>query len=146
MKDFDNWNKSKKKIDSRRYDSEESEYFSRPVYIYKKISKINFLVIPLTTSENYKDNWHMEINLESGRKSSLCFNQIKVLDFKRLKIKIDNVGEEMLEITSCLRGLYIESTNPPFGGLGYTEYTRSGASAGALDVSISGQNNKSSKK
>lgn len=145
MKDFDNWNKSKKKIDSRRYDSEESEYFSRPVYIYKKISKINFLVIPLTTSENYKDNWHMEINLESGRKSSLCFNQIKVLDFKRIKKFICSLNNDYIEsITNKLDELYIKQQTRLTRVS--SRDSRSVEGAGALDVSISGQNNKSSKK
>ncbi len=173
MDDFDNWNKKKKNLQKRNFIpplfeegdiwwaylglnigteiSGKSKSFTRPVLIIKKINRASFLCVPLTTSKFYNDKWHPELKFNifdeqnNVIENKLCFNQIKVLDFKRLKIKIDSVGKEMLEITSCLRELYIESTNPPFGGLGYTEYTRSGASAGALDNSISDTNNKSSK-
>ncbi len=169
MKDFDNWNRSKKKIDSRRYESEEvenifegdvfwaylglnigkeidgkSEYFSRPVYIYKKINKINFLAIPLTTSENYKDDWHLEIELENGKKSSLCFNQIKVIDFKRIKKLICSLDNDLVtKIQNRLDELYVKQQTRLTRVS--SRDSRSVEGAGALDNSISDSKNKSSK-
>ncbi len=174
MEDFDNWNKKKKNLQKRNLIpqlfeegdiwwvylglnigteiSGKSKSFTRPILIIKKINKASFLCVPLTTSKFYNDKWHPELKFKifdeqnNLIENKLCFNQIKVLDFKRLKIKIDNVGEEMLEIISYMRSLYLESTNPPFGGLGYTEYARSGASAVALDISIAERTELSSNK
>lgn len=170
MKNFDEWNKNKKKIELRRYESEEienifegdifwaylglnigkeidgkSDYFSRPVYIYKKIDKITFLVIPLTTSEYYKDDWHLEIDLGKVKKSSLCFNQIKVLDFKRIKSLIFSVDDTIAEqIKLKMNDLYISKL--PHTRWGSSRDSRSVEGAGALDNIIANQDDLSSNK
>ena len=173
MEDFDIWNKKKKNIQKRNFlppmfeegdiwwgylglnigteISGKSKSFTRPFLIIKKINKASFLCVPLTTSKFYNDIWHPRLKYEildldnNLKDNKLCLNQIKVLDFKRLKVKVGNIGEELVEVLSSLDMLYIKSTNPPKGGLGYTEYMRSGASAGALNNSITDSNNKSRK-
>ncbi len=173
-KDFEKWFKTKVRINNRNLKPLEaiegevwwsylganigteidgkSESFTRPVLILKAIDETLFLVAPLTTSKFYNDVWHpvLDYNFKKSedkvKKSKICLNQIKVIDYKRLKIKIcdiDNV--EFKRIKDLFFELYKTAPAQQIAGQG-TEYLRSDASAtiaGAFDISISDDKEKS---
>ncbi len=107
MKKYDDWSEKKKTLNNRSYIPPEvkigdvywfsfglnigkeidgkSNNYTRPAVIYKIITRTSFLVIPLTTSEYFYDSWHMEIINHKQEKTLLCFNNIRVMDFRRMK-------------------------------------------------------------
>lgn len=133
MKNFDEWNKVKKKIEHRSYIPPEVEVgqvywfsfglnvgkeiggknnnFTRPGLVFKIITKTSYLIIPLTSSEYYNDQWHLEITNSKGEKNLACFNQIKVMDYRRMKTLIFSLNEKDLsKVIDRFRFLYLEST------------------------------------
>lgn len=113
LKDFDNWNRIKKKIDRNKnspifyerevwhcklglnINSEQDgvgDNFTRPVLIFKKFNKQIFWAIPLTkTIKNlpfyYKFNMNKNISVA-------ILSQIRLLDSKRLLVKIGNISNK----------------------------------------------------
>jgi len=113
-KDFDNWNKLKKKINSRNpiYVSERDiwfcsvglnvgseqggkhELFERPVLVIKKVTSNTFIGVPLTSNKK-KGSWYVEIE---STNSSAIISQIKLFDTRRLARKIGVISIEEFEI------------------------------------------------
>lgn len=56
--------------------------FSRPVFVYKKLSKDGFLGIPLSTQEK-KGSWYVEIKFKN-KKQILNLSQIRILSSFRM--------------------------------------------------------------
>lgn len=56
--------------------------FSRPVYIYKKLSTVGFLGIPLSTSDRI-GTWYIKITFQ-GRKAVANLAQCRVLSHLRM--------------------------------------------------------------
>lgn len=59
-----------------------SEFFSRPVLIYKKLSQNTFVGLSLT-SKDKKGSWYVQI-AQHKKQSNVVLSQIRVLDEKRL--------------------------------------------------------------
>ena len=59
-----------------------SELFSRPVLIYKKLSKFGFLGIPLT-SQKHEGSWYVSFEFQ-GKTSYAALAQIRVMSVSRL--------------------------------------------------------------
>jgi mRNA interferase MazF len=118
MKDFDNWNRLKYKIDRRTSDSpyyKEREIrwcnlglnvgyeldgkgpdHSRPVLILKGFSRNVCLVAPLTTSKK-KNIYHAYLGDVDGRDSFLIISQIRLIDTKRLDSLICTLEPELFQ-------------------------------------------------
>lgn len=60
--------------------------FSRPVYVYKKLSREGFLGIPLSTSLK-KGTWYVEVSFQ-GRNSVANLAQCRVFSFQRMYEKM----------------------------------------------------------
>ena len=142
--EFNNWNRLKQNINTKNVKINikersiyfismgqnigtesygKGELFLRPVIVYKKLSKNNFLGIPLT-SKVKEGSYYFTFNRKNGKQNSAMLNQIKVFDSKRvvsfggtishniytsLKIVVD----KFLDITStkvkgCQLGLNIK--------------------------------------
>ena len=56
--------------------------FSRPVFVYKKLSKDGFLGIPLSTQDK-KGSWYVEINFK-GEKDIANLSQIRIFSAYRM--------------------------------------------------------------
>ena len=101
---FDEWNEIKKKIDykdkkvfikegnvylviiGKNVGSEvygKGEFFLRPVLVLKKLSKYNFIGIPLTSKEK-NGNYFFKFQYKQDKFSYALFNQIKTFDVKRI--------------------------------------------------------------
>jgi mRNA-degrading endonuclease toxin of MazEF toxin-antitoxin module len=124
MKDFDNWNEVKKKIDylsSRKTVKLGEIYwcklglnigteqngregnFERPVIVIKKFSNRSVLVAPLTT-QSHKGTWYFDIIL-FDRKQQIVLNQVKPIDTKRL---LNSIGQISLFEIRCILREYIK--------------------------------------
>jgi mRNA interferase MazF len=119
-KDFDEWNKVKKKVEyipNRKTvklgeiywcklglnigveQNGREDTFERPVIIIKKFSNNNVLVAPLTT-QIHQGNWYYDIVL-CNRNQQIILNQIKSIDTKRL---LGSMGQiSVFEVRSILK-------------------------------------------
>ena len=69
--------------------------FSRPVYVYKKLSANGFLGIPLSTSDKV-GTWYAEINFQ-GKKAVANLAQCRVLSHLRMYEKMGALDETDVE-------------------------------------------------
>ena len=69
-----------------------SEYFSRPVVVYKKLSHLGFVGIPLTTKK-HQGSWYVEFGFQS-KKVYAVLSQIRVFSTARLYNRIGRVAED----------------------------------------------------
>ena len=126
-KDFDSWNKQKKKINGQRenrlYHEREiwwcslgvnigfeqdgtGQDYQRPVLILKGFSSHVCLVIPLTTSEKVNP-FHFSLGMISGKKAFCITSQLRLLDTKRLTNKIAVLDKITFEtIKKAVRKLF----------------------------------------
>lgn len=115
MKDFDNWNALKKKIENYKRapvrageiywcqmglnvgveQDGKGDSFLRPIVVLKKYSHQIVLGAPLTT-KIHKGNWYFNIQIE-GQKCQVILNQSKPIDTKRLLSSIVEISEKELE-------------------------------------------------
>jgi mRNA-degrading endonuclease toxin of MazEF toxin-antitoxin module len=136
VKDFLNWFKLKPKMDNQDHtpplfkeyelwwcsigenigteSSGKSQLYTRPVIIYKKLSRYTFLGIPTTTqlfdSHNKKRSgtWFVELNIKNIDMLALL-SQIRVLDYRRLDKKIAQLDQkDKILINSGFKELYIK--------------------------------------
>jgi mRNA interferase MazF len=63
----------------------------RPIAVFKKLSKNTLLVIPLTTSLK-SGTWYSKSNVK-GVEGRYCLNQIRMIDAKRLKYRIERIDQ-----------------------------------------------------
>lgn len=104
MKDFDNWNKLKKKVEDRKrmivksgaicicnfglnigYETDgKNEYYVRPAFVLLGFGLNGGVVVPLT-STNKKSKFLIELN----KSSKLNLSQIRYLDSKRFYREIE---------------------------------------------------------
>lgn len=115
MKDFDRWNRIKKKTDlsnseimiregeiswckfgvSIGYETfGKGQNFSRPVLIIKKFSSDVFWGVPLTSGRRV-GSWYFYLK---NRDETLILNQMKLLDRKRLENRISEISRRQLKI------------------------------------------------
>ena len=126
MKDFDNWNDKKKITQSeepRLYTVREiwwcrlgvnigteqdgkNEWFTRPCVILRGFGPDACLVAPLTTSTR-KHALRIDIGLVEGKLAKVNLSQIRVIDTRRLWVKIDFLKKEkFMELRKTLRKLF----------------------------------------
>ena len=85
-----------------------SERFSRPVLIFKKLSNLGFLGIPLT-SQRHVGTWYVEFEFQ-GRQDRAILAQARVFSAARLYARMGFVAEDDLKrITEGFRKLYLDS-------------------------------------
>jgi mRNA interferase MazF len=126
QKDFDSWNKIKKKINNtalnRLYHQREVWWCSlgvnigfeqdgkgyqreRPVLILRGFSQHVCFVIPLTTSSKINP-FHIPIGEIQGRLNAAIISQMRLIDMKRLVNKICTLDKNIFEeIRKAVRNL-----------------------------------------
>jgi len=81
------------------------ELFSRPVFVYKKLSRDGFLGIPLST-QNKKGSWYVKISFK-GEDNILNLAQIKVFSSSRMYEKMGALDDnDIQKIKNGLLRLY----------------------------------------
>lgn len=79
--------------------------FSRPVYVYKKLSKNGFFGIPLSTSEKI-GTWYVEITFQEKR-ALANLAQCRVFSYQRMYEKMGALDEaDILKIKNGFLRLY----------------------------------------
>lgn len=66
--------------------------FTTPVIVFKKLSKETFLAIPISSGWK-KGSWYSRSSIQ-GREGRFCFNQIRMIDAKRLKYWIERIDHD----------------------------------------------------
>lgn len=67
----------------------------RPVLVVKKLSHETFLAIPLSTGKK-EGTWYSP-SFVQNREGRYCLNQIRMIDRKRLKYRIERIDESDFE-------------------------------------------------
>jgi mRNA interferase MazF len=117
-KDFDRWNRTKKKLNEDTeplyfregeiwwvrlgvnvgYEIDgKSENFARPVIVLRKYNKYSFLALPLTTSPK-PNPWKLPIGVVAGKHASAVLSQLRNIDSRRLYQKIGWVASNEMDI------------------------------------------------
>lgn len=119
MKNFDAWNRLKKRTDAtpereRLYfhDGEvwwvrlgvnvgyetdgKSGEFTRPVVVLRKYNQYSFLAAPLTTTQR-ASSYRLPIGTVAGKEASAILSQLRNMDSKRLVRKIGRLPGDTLE-------------------------------------------------
>lgn len=79
--------------------------FARPVIIYKKLSRYNFMAIPLTSRE-HTGSWYVSFN-QNGVLETAMLHQAKTMNVKRLYSRIGKIDDEdMKRIRKAFIELY----------------------------------------
>lgn len=71
------------------------ESFSRPVLIYKKLSRLGFLGIPLSTKEHV-GSWYIPFEF-NGKNNIAVLSQIKIISVFRLYERMGEINEKDFE-------------------------------------------------
>ena len=116
-KDFDSWNKEKKRLQKSNpkiffherevwwcelglnigfEEDGKNSQFARPVIILKKYSVNAALVVPLTSAKK-KGAYYFDIGQINGRQAKAILSQIRFVDKRRMINKIDTVGKTVFE-------------------------------------------------
>lgn len=72
-----------------------SEQFSRPVLVFKKLSELGFLGIPMTTQE-HSGTWYVKIRFR-GRDIRAVLSRVRVFSVKRLYDRMGTIDESDLK-------------------------------------------------
>ena len=140
-KEFDRWNTGKKKLDASvsRIDFHEREIwwcsigvnvgseqhsqtedFSRPVIIVRRLSREMFWGIPLTTKIKDGAPFRIRINVKNNQNDALLL-QLRAFDRKRLVRKVGVVPKkEFAELVEVIIDA-VKTTNPAFAGFSEAE-------------------------
>jgi len=118
MKNFDEWNKIKKKVNFKTIDKYckkrqiwwcalgvnigfeqdgTNNDFERPVLILQTFSKFVCLIVPLTTSQK-KSKYLIHIGVINNRSAQVIISQIRLIDTRRLRNKIGIIKENLFLI------------------------------------------------
>lgn len=83
-----------------------SEYFSRPVLVFKKLSHLGFMGIPLSTQE-HGGSWYVNFRFQS-KEVYAALSQAKVFSTARLYTRLGQVAEDDMEkVKVGFRSLYL---------------------------------------
>ncbi len=83
-----------------------SEYFSRPVLVFKKLSHLGFMGIPLSTQE-HGGTWYVNFRFQ-GKEVYAALSQAKVFSTARLYTRLGQVAEDdMRKVKAGFRDLYL---------------------------------------
>ncbi|MGB4076517.1 MAG: type II toxin-antitoxin system PemK/MazF family toxin [Minisyncoccia bacterium] len=124
-KEFDDWNKEKKRIDAKRaftyahprevwwcslginvgaeIDGKNRNY-ERPVLVMRVYNKETLLILPITSKEK-DDHFHARINVRIGN-VWVKLTQARVVSSRRLLRKVDTIaGKEFVKVQEVFRAL-----------------------------------------
>lgn len=88
-----------------------SSLFTRPVLVFKKLSKEFFLVVPLTT-QKHSGSWYVSYT-HQGRAVTACLQQIRTIDYRRLSTKLGVLDDaDFQRVYHGFESLYLRKIFP----------------------------------
>ena len=82
-----------------------NEVFSRPILVYKKLSRYKFMAIPLT-SQDHVGSWYVEF-AQNGKRQIAVLSVAKNMSIKRLYSRVGKIDDEdMRKIRDAFVRLY----------------------------------------
>jgi len=86
--------------------------FTRPVLVFRKFTSNSFLGLPLTSQEK-KGSWYVDISFHD-KKNWIFLNQARILDKKRLTVRIGTLGgEEFRKVKAAFISFYTSENSHP---------------------------------
>lgn len=83
-----------------------SKDFTRPVFIYKKLTDTFYFVIPTSTQLRH-GSWYVSFKLKQVMETA-CLQQARTIDYRRLHSKLGEVSDlELQKIREGFRKLYL---------------------------------------
>lgn len=83
-----------------------SDLFSRPVLVFKKLSRETFLGLP-TTTQDRQGSWYVELH-QAGRVMNVILSQARVFDVKRLSTRIGRIDDtDAKKVKTGFRNLFL---------------------------------------
>ncbi len=87
-----------------------NDLFSRPVLVFKKLSRETFLGLP-TTSQDRKGSWYVSVK-HTGLSVTVILSQARVIDTKRLSSRLGQLDEtDLIRVQEGFRNLYLPKNN-----------------------------------
>ncbi len=91
-----------------------SKDFTRPVLIFRKLSRQFYFVIPLTT-QMHIGSWYVNYK-QGGRDATACLHQARSIDFRRLHRRVGELDQmDFRRIQNGFQELYLK-ISPPISG------------------------------
>ena len=85
-----------------------SKYFSRPVLVFKKLSHLGFMGIPLST-QKHSGSWYINFRFQN-KEIYAALSQAKVFSTARLYNRLGQIAEDdMKTIQNGFRKLYLDT-------------------------------------
>jgi len=79
--------------------------FSRPVFVYKKLSREGFIGLPLSTQDK-KGTWYIEISFK-GKLNTVNLSQVRLFSSSRMYEKIGSLDDnDIIKIKNGFLRLY----------------------------------------
>ncbi len=95
------------------------DFFTRPILIFKKLSKDGFLGIPMSTQDK-SGTWYVKVK-QSGENVTVVLSQTKVFSSRRLYAKIGELDDvDCAKVGDAFFKLFTHSNqkfSPPSGGV-----------------------------
>ena len=92
--------------------SGKGENFTRPVLVFKKLSKDAFLGMPLT-SQRKVGTWYIPFSY-NGKSQAAILSQVKIMDAGRLTKRIGMLSDdELVKIKNAFHGFYCPENSHP---------------------------------
>lgn len=84
-----------------------SELFTRPVLIFRKLSRETFMAIP-TTSQERRGTWYVSVSY-GGYQVSVILSQSRIVDAKRLSTRLGRLDErDFKRVKEGFKQLYLK--------------------------------------
>ena len=82
-----------------------NEVFSRPILIYKKLSRYKYMAVPLTSKEHI-GSWYVNF-VQNGKNQTAVLSDARIMSIKRLYSRLGKVDEsDMQNIRQAFIELY----------------------------------------
>lgn len=100
-----------------------NDVFSRPVLVFKKLSRYGFMAIPLT-SQKHKGDWYIPFRFKK-KISIASLAQARTMSVSRLYRRMGTIPDTDLELVrEGFRKLYLKKISPQLKSRGWCGYSR----------------------
>lgn len=82
-----------------------SRLFSRPILVFKKLTRGLFLAIP-TTTQPREGSWYVKVT-QADKEMFVCLHQLRIIDYRRLSSRLGQLdGDDFNRVKVAFWKLY----------------------------------------